>query len=108
MMFLNVYYLAIKAMFFYSLVHAYVKFENLQKHWLFLALLYTAGIAGLSWVWFVAPGQLEPAAWRVWLVKTLVLVVVYFKLLQRFDEGIMFWILLVAGMGIVYDAWLPF
>ena len=58
MMVLNVYYLAIKAMFFYSLVHAFVKFENLQKHWLFLALLYTAGVAGLSWVWFVAPGQL--------------------------------------------------
>ena len=62
MMVLNVYYLAIKAIFFFSLVRSFVKFENLQKHWLFLALLYTAGVAGLSWVWFVAPGQIE--TWR--------------------------------------------
>ena len=103
MMILNVYYIAIKAMFFYSLVHAFVKFENLQKHWLFLAMLYTAGVAGLSWVWFMAP---QPAAdhglWRMFLLKTAVIAVVYFKLLERFDEGWMFWTLLIAGLGVVY------
>ena len=97
MMVLNVYYIAIKAMFFYSLVHSFVKFENLQKHWLFLALLYTAGVALLSFVWFVLPGQMQIGAWQTWLVKTLVIAVIYFKLLDRFDEGVMFWILLVAG-----------
>ena len=40
---------------------------------------------------------------EIWLVKTLRVAVVYFKLLQRFDEGWMFWTLLVAGIGIVYD-----
>jgi hypothetical protein len=44
----NVYYIAIKAMFFFSLVHAFVKFDTLQKHWFFLAILYTAGVAALS------------------------------------------------------------
>ncbi|MGC8640293.1 MAG: hypothetical protein ACP5XB_10505 [Isosphaeraceae bacterium] len=102
MAFLNVYYLAIKAVFFYGLVHSFVKYELLQKHWLFMALLYTAGIAGLSWIWFVASGQVQFAPWRVWLVKTLVIAVVYFKLLERFDEGFMFWTLLIAGLAVVY------
>jgi hypothetical protein len=108
MIILNVYYIAIKAMFFYSLVHAFVKFENLQKHWLFVALLYTAGIAGLSWVWFVCTGQMLIGAWKVWLVETLVVAVIYFKLLAKFDEGVIFWTLLVAGMGIIYDPWLAY
>lgn len=107
MFFMNVYYLAIKGIFFYSLVHSFVKFDLLRKHWLFMALLYTGGMAFLSFVWIVAPGQMSFDAWKKWLVATLVLVVVYFKLLDRFDEGVLFWILLVAGMGIVYDAWLP-
>jgi hypothetical protein len=106
MAFLNVYYLAIKAVFFYGLVHSFVKYELLQKHWLFMALLYTAGIALLSYVWFVAPGQMAIGVWKVWLVKTLVIAAIYFKLLERFDEGVRFWILLVAGLGVVYDAWL--
>ena len=41
---LAVYYIGIKAAFLFSLVHAFVKFEPLQKHWLFLGLLYTAGV----------------------------------------------------------------
>lgn len=103
MMILNVYYIGIKAAFFYGLVHSFVKFENLQKHWLFIGLLYTLGVVGLSWVWFVAPQQSPDwRAWGVFWLKTGVIAVVYFKLLERFDEGILFWLLLVAGLGVVY------
>jgi len=28
--------------------------------------------------------------------------VLYFWLLQRFDEGWMFWTLIIAGLGVVY------
>jgi hypothetical protein len=103
MMILNVYYIAIKAMFFYGLVHSFVKFETLQKHWFFLALLYTAGVVLLSWVWFVAPDEApDYRAWQWFWLKTAIIAVIYFKLLQRFDEGPLFWILLVAGLGVVY------
>jgi hypothetical protein len=96
------YYLAIKAAFFFGLVHSFVKYETLQKSWLFLGLLYTAGVALLSWVWIVAPGRVQTGTWQIWLGWTAVIAVVYFKLLERFDEGWMFWTLIVAGLGVVY------
>jgi hypothetical protein len=102
MLALNVYYIAIKAMFLFGLVHSFVKFELLQKHWLFMGLIYTAGVGLLSWVWLVAPGQVEYRPWEIWLAKTLVIAVIYFKLLDRFDEGPIFWMLLMAGLAVVY------
>ncbi len=103
MMILNVYYLAIKAAFFYGLVHSFVKYETLQKHWLFLGLLYAAGVMFLSWVWFVAPQpNADLGTWKMFWFKTAILGVVYFRLLARFDEGFLFWMLLMAGMAVVY------
>jgi hypothetical protein len=102
MLVLDAYYIAIKAMFFYGLVHAFVKFETLQKSWFFIALIYTAGVALLSWIWMVAPGRVELRSWQIWLAETGVIAVIYFKLLQRFDEGILFWVLLVAGLVVVW------
>ena len=96
------YYYAIKAAFFFGLVHSFVKFENLQKHWFSIALLYTAGLALLSWVWIIAPGRSDVATWRNWLIASGVIAVIYFKLLERFDEGTLFWMLLMAGLGVVY------
>ena len=59
---LAVYYIGIKAAFLFGLVHSFVKFEPLQKHWLFLGLLYTAGLAIVSWVFFVAPQEAPESA----------------------------------------------
>ena len=99
----SIYYVGLKAAFLFGLVHSFVKFENLQKHWLFMGLLYTAGVVFLSWVWFVAP-QEQPnyRPWQVFWIETGVLSVIYFKLLEWFDEGPLFWMLLVAGLGLVY------
>jgi len=96
------YYMAIKAAFLFGIIHSFVKYETLQKHWLFLALLYTAGLALISWVWLVAPGRVQPHAWQAWLVKSGIIAVIYFKLLERFDEGILFWMLLAAGLFLVW------
>src|SRR4051812_18181265 len=95
----DIYYIALKAAFLVSLVTSFVKFENLQKSWLFLGLLYTAGIAGLSWIWLVAPGRVEKGAWQFWVGETAVIAVIYFKLLERFDEGIFFWMLMLGGIA---------
>ena len=102
MLILDVYYLAIKAVFLFGLVHSFVKFETLQKNWLFIALLYAAGVALLSWVWLVLPGQYQTRPWLIWVAENAVISVIYFKLLERFDEGWIFWTLIMAGLGVVY------
>jgi hypothetical protein len=97
-----VYYYAIKLAFFFGLVRTFVVFEPLQKHWLFLAILYTAGVAFLSGAfllnWDSAVGVRN---WEIWLGKTLGLSVLYFWLLSKYDEGAFFWLLLVAGVALV-------
>jgi|SRR5271157_1501638 len=102
MLILNGYYLAIKAVFFFGLVHSFVKFETLQKSWFFIGLLYAAGVSLLSWVWLVLPGQYQTRPWQIWVVENAVISVIYFKLLERFDEGWIFWTLIIAGLGVVY------
>ena len=102
MLILNGYYLAIKAVFFFGLVHAFVKFETLQKNWFFMALLYAAGVTLLSWVWLVLPGQYQTRPWQIWVAENAVISVIYFKLLERFDEGWIFWTLILAGLGVVW------
>jgi hypothetical protein len=97
-----VYYYALKLAFFAGLLRAFVAFEPLQRHWLFMAILYTAGVAFLSGAfllnWDSAQGIRN---WEIWLAKTLGLSVLYFWLLSRFDEGAIFWLLLMAGAALV-------
>lgn len=108
-------YLFIKFIFFYGLVRAQVKYEPLRKHWLFLATLYAAGIALLSYVFLVGWQSFPWPAWQLrvaervgvspwlcWLGETLVLAALYFRLLDRFDEGVLFWTLLLLGLLVVW------
>jgi hypothetical protein len=92
------YYYAIKGMFLIGLARSFVKYEPLQNHFLFMALLYTAGIAGLSWVFrpAIAP-QMTQRDWLLGLAKSFVACLVYFRLLARFDEGMIFWLLFLGG-----------
>jgi hypothetical protein len=110
-----IYYYCLKFTIFFSIVKALVKFETLGNHFLFLGILYTTLVAFISYVFIVTT---NPAAfdapwvmmlhhatglspWLSWLVETLGLSTLYFKLLSRFDEGILFWILLVLGIPLV-------
>lgn len=123
-----IYYLGLKIAFLFGLIKAFAKFEPLQKHWLAVAFLYTVGMAVLSWVFVLAPQQvpswrsleimlgrnfgLIPAnappglvvwrAWQIWVGGNLVLSALYFKLLARFNEGVLFWVLLAAGLVLVW------
>jgi hypothetical protein len=109
------YYLAMKAVFFFSLVRIQVKFETMKDHWLFLGVLYTSGVAFLSYVFLISwqdfpwsPLQRQIAAtigispWQSFLVQTLLLSTLYFKLMARFDEGVIFWTLLLLGILVVW------
>jgi hypothetical protein len=109
------FYLFMKLAFFYSLVRVQVKFEPMKDHWLFLAALYTAGIAFLSYVFIfgwqnvqMAPlhvrlGQiLGVSPWVAWVGETFVLSLLYFRLLAKFDEGVIFWTLLLLGLLVVW------
>jgi hypothetical protein len=111
-----VYYLFIKIVFFFSLVRAQIRTDLLKEHFLFLSVLYTAAVAFLSYMFFVSwQGQdnfpsrmwelqlsksLGLTPWQVWLGETLLLSALYFKLMARFDEGVLFWTLLLLGMPV--------
>lgn len=113
-MIFDVYYFFIKIIFFFALVRSQIKSDLLRVHYLFLAIVYTAAVTFLSWVFIVGPRENEhlPARaseillsrltglseWRVWLGETLVLSAVYFKLMAKFDEGVIFWTLLLLGI----------
>ncbi len=127
---MELFYLGLKLGLFMSLLRAFVKFEPLQRHGVFLAAFYTLIIAGLSWVFFIAPqlgpqqfvvwrnwemrlvtlllpkSQSAPAvigwrAWQLWLAETFALMAIYYRLLSKFDEGALFWVILILGMGMV-------
>jgi hypothetical protein len=108
---LGIYYF-LKFMIFFAIVKALVRFETLQNHFLFLGVLYTSIVALISYVFVVST---DPTAfraawllqanhytgvspWLIWLGATLVLSTIYFKALSKFDEGIIFWILLIVGI----------
>jgi hypothetical protein len=88
---LAVYYLFMKAHFFFSLVRIQVKFDTMRDHWLSLEILctggvvYTGGVAFLSYVFLVSwqdfpwpswqirgPQNLGVSPWQAWLGETLV------------------------------------
>jgi hypothetical protein len=109
------FYLFIKFVFFYSLVRTQVRFEPMKERWLFLGVLYTAGIAFLSYVFIVswqrvtwAPWQnrvaqaLGVSPWLAWVGETFLLSTLYFRLMAKFDEGVIFWTLLLLGLLLVW------
>jgi hypothetical protein len=113
---ISIYYFFIKIVFFFSLVRAQIKSDLLRDHFLFLAIVYTAAVAFLSYAFIVSwKGQNFPerylefrvsqgagvTPWVAWLGMTLILSAVYFKLMAKFDEGVVFWTLLLLGMVVV-------
>jgi hypothetical protein len=114
-----IYYLFLKAAFFFSLVRIQVKFDTMRDHWLFLGVLYTAGVVFLSYVFLFAwRDPQQPFPWPAWQLRvarnfgitperafwaeTLVISTLYFRLLSKFEEGVIFWTLLVLGLAVVW------
>jgi len=108
------YYYFIIIVFFFSLVRAQIKSDLMKDHFLFLGILYTGAVAFLSYVFLVSwqgqdivPGRawefqlsrtLGLSQWKVWLGEKLLVSTIYFKLMARFDEGVIFWTLLLLGV----------
>jgi hypothetical protein len=112
---INILYLFMKLVWLYSLVQAQVKYDTLKDHWLFLGILYTSALAFLSYIFIFAWQPVSWPAWQqniaktvgvspfvTWVGETLILAVLYFKLLARFDEGALFWVLIIGGLGLVW------
>jgi hypothetical protein len=108
-------YLFIKLVFFYSLVRIHLRFEPMKDRWLLLGVLYTAGVAFLSYVFLMswqsfswAPWQIRVALklgvspWQAWVGETFVLSTLYFRLMAKFDEGLIFWMLFLSGLLLVW------
>src|SRR5579863_10105774 len=95
----DIYYFGLKGFLLITLVRTFVVHEPMQKHWLFLSILYTALLAALSWVfWLNMHPGIRPQAWHFWLAESFVLIVIYFKLLARFDQGLLFWVIFLVGL----------
>jgi hypothetical protein len=107
-------YFFIKFLYFFSLVRIQVKFDPMKDRPLFLGFLYTAGVAFLSFVFLVswqplnwAPWQNRVAQavgvspWLAWVGETFLLSTAYFWLMAKFDEGVIFWTLLLLGVLVV-------
>ena len=110
-----IYYYLIKIVFFFGLVRAQTRYDLIKDHWLFLGILYTAGVGFLSFVFLVSWQNLAWASWQVrvaetlgvspwmaWLGETFVLSTLYFRLMSKFDEGVIFWTLLLLGIPLVF------
>ena len=91
-------FLALKAFLLLVLARSYVVYEPLRSAWLSLSILYVGLLALLSWVFILS---MNPAIakqdWAIWLGMTLVLVIVWLKLLDRIEEGFLFWLLFLGG-----------
>ncbi len=107
--------LFIRVVFFYSLVRAQIKYDTLRNHWLFLGVLFTAATAFLNYVfiqsWEVVTWagwqariarNLGVTPWQAYLGETFLLTTTYFWLMAKFDEGVIFWTLLLLGVPLLY------
>jgi hypothetical protein len=109
------YCMAIRLVFFYSLVRAQIKSDTMKDHWLFLGVLYTAATAFLNYVFIMswkpipwANWQVQVAQnfgvtpWQAYLVEIFLLYTLYYWLMAKFDEGVIFWTLLLLGVPLVF------
>lgn len=98
-------YLGLKVFLFFSLALALIKAEPLRQQTFFLALLYTLGVAFLSYVFLIAPGAQAFWAnwrqWQIWLGITFAMAFVYFRLLAWTEESVFFWLVISAGFLVV-------
>jgi hypothetical protein len=100
----ELYYYALKVVLFASIVRALVVSEALHRYTLWMGAIYTAVVALLSYVFLVAP-QASPnwTLWQYWLGLNLLLSTAYFKLLVRFEDGVLFWVILPFAAVVVLN-----
>lgn len=96
-------YLIIKAAFFATLLKAFVSSETLQeKPWL-MSIVWTAGVGGLCYVYFVTSGAVTMRYFQIWVGANLVLSFFYYWLLAKFEDvWVVWWTVLILGLGLVY------
>jgi hypothetical protein len=101
---MEIVYYAMKVVLFASIVRALVTAESLHRYTLWLAGFYTALVALLSFVFLIGP-QAKPnwELWQYWLGLNFLLSAVYFKLIARFEDGKLFWVILPLGAVVVLN-----
>ena len=97
------YYFFIKLVYFYSLVRILIRFDPMKDHVVFLGVIYAIGVAFLYSVFLLGLNSpLERDLWRERVLKTFLLSTAYFWLLTKFEEGVIFWTLLLLGILLVW------
>ncbi len=107
-------YFFLKFLLFFAMVKALVKSDSLQRHVVALAVVYTALVAFISYVfvlstnpnafsaqWLMAANRRTGISpWLIWLASTWLLSTVYFAAMARCVENSFFWILLIGGIAV--------
>lgn len=96
-------YLVIKGAFFASLLKVHLSSEAMKERPFWMALIYTAGIALLSYIYFnpllVGPTMVR---WEHWVGMSFVLAFAYYWTLAKFEEvPIIWWPTLILGLGLI-------
>jgi hypothetical protein len=107
--------MALRLVFFYSLVRILIKFDTMKDHWFFLGVLFTAATGFLAYMFLWSWAEITWPSWQVqiarnfgivpwqaYLGEVFLLSTLYFWLMAKFDEGVIFWTLLLLGIPLVY------
>jgi hypothetical protein len=95
---LSILYLLIKAAYFASLLKAFVGSEALQSKPLMMALMYTAGVGGLSYFYLYPVWQQNPNWMWTWVGLSLAASYVFYWILARYEDvWVIWWTTLIGG-----------
>lgn len=100
-------YFGMKAFLFVSLVGALMKSVPMREQTMGLSVIYTAGVAFLSYVFLIGPNadSATPEDWQkwgIWLGETFALSWLYFKGLTWFEDSKLFWVVVALGAAVVW------
>jgi len=91
-------FLALKALLLLVIARSFVVYEPLRRAWLSLSIFYVVMLGLLSWVFILSMNpNVSQQDWLIWLAMTLALVIAYLKLLDTFEEGLLFWLIFLGG-----------
>ncbi|GIW86652.1 MAG: hypothetical protein KatS3mg108_0976 [Isosphaeraceae bacterium] len=101
---MELYYYGLKTLLFGSLIRVFIVAEPMRRHVLAMSFLYTLLVAFLSYVFLLSQfEQPNYRLWQIWLGVNFVMTFIYFKLLTRFDESVLFWFILPLAVPIIFN-----
>jgi hypothetical protein len=97
-------YYGLKTVLIASIVAAFVRAEPLRQYKIFLALLSTAGVAFLSWVFLLSQlDMVDLRLWGMWLGANFAGMLFFLWLLERLENNFFFWYALPLVLLLIFN-----